>query len=397
MGLPLLTFYGLGTILGAGIYALVGKVAGEAGLLSPAAFLLAAVLASFTALTYAELSTRFPLSAGEAVYVQQAFGRRLLSLVVGLVVVLTGLVSAAAVARSFVGYLGVFVELPAWLTIVALLAALGALAAWGIAESLKAALAFTLVEIAGLLLVVWVARGALGDLPARAGAMVPGLDLGEWRSMGLAAYLAFFAFIGFEDMANVAEEVKEPERTLPWAFPLALGVATLLYLVVSAAAVLAVPAEALAAADAPLARVWESQTGSSPAAISLIALFAVTNGALVQLVMASRVLYGLAAQGWLPRRLARVHPTTRTPLLATATVTGVALLLALTFRLEGLAAATTTIVLVLYAALNAALLRLKRRDPAPPRAFVLPAWVPATGLLVCLAFLAFRAGSWGVG
>ena len=210
LSLAQITFYGLGTILGAGIYVLVGKVAGTAGLYAPLAFVVAALLAGLTGLSYAELAARHPKSAGEAVYVQDGFRWRPLSMLVGFLIILTGIVSAATIANGFVGYLHVFIDVPDWLAITLLVLALGALAAWGIAESVMAATAITLVEVGGLLLVLAVAGGSFADLPARLPELIPPFEVPVWQGILLGAFLAFYAFIGFEDMANVAEEVRHP-------------------------------------------------------------------------------------------------------------------------------------------------------------------------------------------
>lgn len=390
LNLAFLTFYGLGTILGAGIYVLVGKVAGIAGLYAPVAFLVAAVVAAMTALSYAELASRFPKSAGEAIYVQEGFGVRALSIVVGLLLVLSGLVSSATLANGFVGYFEVFVDAPRWLVITLLVAALSALAVWGIAESAIAAAVATLIEIAGLVLIVAVSTGSLATLPARLPELVPPFDGAAWVGIAAGAFLAFYAFIGFEDMVNVAEEVKDPRRTLPKAIILAMVLSTVLYLLVATAAVLALPPDELAATDAPLALMFERATGQAPVAIAAIGLFAVVNGALVQIIMGARVLYGMSQARWLPRWFGRVHVRRRTPHHATAFVAGAVLILALWLPLVTLARATSFTVLVVFALIHAALLRIKRREPPPPAVRTYPLWVPGAGLALTIAMLAFE-------
>lgn len=391
--LPLLTFYGLGTILGAGIYVLVGEVAGIAGMHAPLAFAVAAVVAAFTAFSYAELAARHPFSAAEAVYVQEGFGRAWLSMLVGALVLFAALASAAALANGFAGYLRLFVDLPAWAAILASLLALGALAAWGIHESAQAATVATLIEIGGLLLVVAVSGEGLLALPQRLHEFAPPVQAGAWQGIFLAAFVAFFAFIGFEDMANVAEEVIEPERTLPRAILLALAIATALYLLVSLAAVLTLSRAELAGNAAPLALMYAKATGREPVFIGVIALFAVTNGALVLLIRATRVLHGMSARGWLPAAFGRVHPVRRTPLLATAVVTAATLGLALALPLVSLARATSAAILVVFALINLALLRIRRRSPAPPGVRVYPAAVPLAGFVLSLLLLAFQLSS----
>lgn len=393
LGLGLISLYGLGNILGAGIYVLVGKVVGVAGVHAPLAFLIAALVATLSAFTYGELAARHPVSAGEAVYVDAAFGVAAISLAVGLLIALAGTVSAATLVRGFVGYLHVLVQLPEFLVMALLVLALGAVAAWGIVESARAAALFTLIEIGGLLLVVYVARESFAALPAQAGTILLPPSAAAWQGTMLAAFLAFYAFIGFEDMVNVAEEVEHPERNLPLGILIALVISTSLYLIVVLAAQLSVSAEDLGQSDAPLALVYATVTGGSPTVISLIGLFAVVNGALIQLIMASRILYGMSARGWLPGFLSRVNPATRTPVAATAVVSLIVLVLALWVPLVGLAGATSALILIVFAMVSVALIRLKRRDPDPPGIKTIPTWVPATAALASVLLLAVQARS----
>jgi amino acid transporter len=390
ISLPLLTLYGVGTILGAGIYVLVGKVAGVAGMHTPLAFAIAALLAVFTGLSYAELAARYPKSAGQAVYVERGLGVRAVALLVGWLVVVIAIVSGAAMVNGFVGYLGVFVSIERAWVITTLVLALGALAAWGIRESVAVASVITLIEAAGLLLIVVVAAPALAAVPARLWELVPPAEARVWQSILLGAFLAFYAFIGFEDMVTAAEEVKDPSRTLPRAILIAVALSTALYLGVALVAVFAVTPLELAASDAPLALVYERATGGAPTLISAISLFAVVNGALVQIVLSARVLYGMSREGWQYAGFGRVHPRTRTPLLATAAVTAALLLLALWFPLVTLAKAASLLVLVLFALMNLSLLRIKRREPRPAGVRTVPIWVPVAGLLTTVTFIVFE-------
>jgi len=389
LSLPLITLYGLGTTIGAGIYALIGKVAGAAGALAPFSFLLAALLAGFTACSFAELASRLPKSAGEAVYVREGLRSPALSLAIGLMVATTGVVSAAAITNGAVGYMQEFFDLPRLALIPLLVLALGAAAAWGISESVGIAALLTVIEIGGLLLVIWAGRESLAGLPAWSGGIAPAFAAGGGAGVVGGAYLAFYAFLGFEDMVNVAEEVKEVERNLPAAIMLTLGITTLLYVVLATVAVLAVSPAELAQAGAPLALVFERGTGWSPHIISIIAIFAVLNGALIQIIMAARVLYGLSGKG-LPGIIGRVYPLTRTPLLATAIAGGAVLVLALWFPIEVLAEATSVMMLAIFTFVNLALVRIKRRDPRPPAARIFPAWIPWAGFVVSAAFLAIE-------
>lgn len=382
LSLTLMVFYGLGTILGAGIYVLVGKVAGHGGLFAPIAFMVAAVVATFTGLSYAELATRFPRSAGAALYVQQGLGRVWLSVLAGFLIILTGIVSAATLANGFVGYLQVFTALPDGLIITVLILGLGLIAAWGISESVMVAAVITVVEIAGLLLILGVAGESLSSLPQRLPSLLPPLELQAWQGILLGAFLAFYAFIGFEDMVNVAEEVKDPQRTLPRAILISLGLATLLYILVALIAVLALPLNELTQTRVPLALIYERATGGAPWLISLISLLAVVNGTLIQIIMGSRLLYGMSREGWLPAAFGQVHARTRTPLLATAVVTAAVLILALWLPLVTLAKATSYIILVLFALIQFALWRIKRRAPGG-----YPLWVPVAGFFTTLSLV----------
>ena len=390
LSLWLLVFYGLGNILGAGIYVLVGKVAGSAGLFAPIAFFVASLVAAFTALTYAELVARYPLSAGEAVYVQKGLRLPALSVAVGLLIVLMGSVSAATIARGFIGYLDILIELPDALAITLLVFVLGATAIWGIVESVSIAALVTLIELLGLGLVLAVAGDNLFTIPDRLPELLPPMDPVIWQGIMLGAFLAFYAFVGFEDMVNVAEEVRNPVRNVPLAILLALGITTLLYAAVSLAAVLTVTPEQLAASDAPLATVYEQATGSKPVVLSIISIFAVVNGALIQIIMSSRILYGMSRQGWLPALFGRVWSTTQTPVAATVAAAGAVLVLALWLPLVTLAKSTSFLVLIVFTLMNLSLLRIKLRDPHPEGIRVVPLWIPAGGIIASLGLLLFQ-------
>jgi amino acid transporter len=394
LSLPLITFYGLGTILGTGIYVLIGKIVGIAGIYAPFAFLLAAVVAFFTAFSYAELSSRYPSSAGAALYVEKAFSKRWLSTALGWSVVLTGIVSAGTMVNGFVGYLTIFIKSPLWLSITVLVIGLGLLAAWGINESVGTAAVITLVEVFGLILVLFMAGDSLSELPQRWQELVPPLSGSVWLNVTLGAFLAFYAFIGFEDMVNVAEEVKNPSRNLPLSILLALSIATLLYMLVALVSVLALPLDLLAQSDAPLASIIEHKGVHSPIIISLISLVAVVNGALVQIIMASRVVYGMSRQDMAPSMFNEVNNRTQTPIRATMLITLLILVLALWLPLVTLAKATSFIILVVFALVNLSLCYLKLgREPHPDGAVNYPLWIPILGFLLCLGLLILQVFS----
>ncbi|MFT7823936.1 MAG: amino acid permease [Sulfurimonas sp.] len=315
--LPMLIFYGLGNIFGAGIYVLVGEMAGIAGMYVPFSFLLACVVVLFTAMSYAELSARFPLSAGEAVYIYEGFGSPLLSKIVGLLIASAGLLSSATILHGFHGYLSTFIVLPESVTILILVGTLSMIAIWGITQSMIFAFVLTLAETIGLGLVIYAGIGYVEPAHIPFEAMVPPLEFSALNVIALGAFLAFFAFIGFEDMVNIAEEVKNPVKTMPRAIIFTLFIATLFYIAVAVISILVVPPETLAGSSAPLAKVYETATGKSAAVLSIIAMVAVINGALIQIIMASRIFYGMSRQNWLPGFLGRVNPHTRTPIAST--------------------------------------------------------------------------------
>ena len=393
LGLTLVVLYGLGVTIGAGIYVLIGATAGQAGIYAPVSFCIAALVMAPTAASFAELSTRMPVSAGEAAYVREGLNSRGLALIVGLLVVTAGVVSAAAVAIGAAGYISVFIEAPDGLIISLVVLAMGLAAAWGILESVFLAGVLTLIEIGGLAVIVVAGIGNDPSIVLRFGEVVPGsFDPLIWSGVFSAGLLAFFAFIGFEDLVNIAEEVKEPLKVLPWAIFLTLVLSTLIYVSVVSIAVLSVPLEGLAASKAPLGYVYERVTGGSSLVISAIAVVATLNGIIVQMIMASRVLYGLSAQGDLPGILSQISPATRTPLIATALVAAIILVLSLAFPIEGLAEMTSRVTLTIFSLVNLALLRLKLREDAPPEdIFTVGLWVPVAGLSASLLLLAHDA------
>ncbi len=389
ISLPMLAFYGIGTILGAGIYVLVGKVAGYAGMYTPIAFLLAAILAGFSAFSYAELSVRFPKSAGEAIYIQEGLKLQPLSVMVGLMIVAVGVTSTATLINGLTGYAREFILLPDELIIIATVLIMGAVVAWGISESVVIASLMTILEIIGLVIILWVARDGFSMLPARGGELLPPVDLVTWGGVLLGSFVAFYAFIGFEDIVNVAEEVKSVERNLPRAIIIALVVTTLFYILVSLVSILVVSPAELAKSDAPLAFIYQSMTGSDDKLIPVISVVSILNGALIQIVMASRVLYGMSRRKWLPAIFGHIHHRRRTPLKSTLIVTSVILVLSLLLPLLSLAKLTSFITLTIFTLINLALLKIKLRgEPSP--GFTIPLWVPVTGFVLSFCFLGYQ-------
>jgi len=372
---------------------LVGTAAARAGYQAPLAFILAALVMAPSAASFAELASRLPLSAGEAAYVKAGFGSDRLALFVGLMVAAVGVISAAAIARGAAGYIHDIAGLPLDLIVALVVVSMGAVAAWGIVESVALAGTMTLIEVGGLLILIVVAAVTVPDLGANLPEAWPGLaDAAAWTGVLSASLIAFFAFTGFEGIANIAEEVKSPGWTIPRAILITLVATTLLYVLVVWVALNVIPHDELGTAGAPLTRVFERMTGASPLAFSAIAILATVNGVVFYLVMASRVLYGLANRGLLPARLADVSPVTRTPLLATGLVVAAVLVLALAFPIEELAEMTSRLTLVVFAFVNAALIAIKWRHlPPPAEAYLAPRWVPVAGLVASIGLLVAEA------
>jgi APA family basic amino acid/polyamine antiporter len=385
IGLPLLVLYGLGTILGAGIYVLIGEVALSAGALAPLSFLVAAIIAWVTAMSYSQLVVLFPRSAGEAVYVEKGFSLHWLSALVGLLIILTGVVSAATLSNGFIGYLNLFITVPNNLGMIVVLVFLCALAAWGISESLAAAAVLTLIEVVGLLIVVVFCGDALLVSPAKIGGLFVPTSFAAFTGVLSGAFIAFYAFIGFEDMVNVVEEVKEPSKIMPKAILLVIVVSTFLYVLVALIAILSLPLAQLSASDAPLALMLESRSKTASKLIGGISVFAILNGVLIQIIMASRVLYGIAYKKYIPQVFGRVHPKTKTPIYATIAISILVVLFALWFPLVTLAKITSFVILVIFTLVNLALWRVSLQSEYENK--ITQRQYPRIGALLCVLLL----------
>ena len=387
----MLLLFVVGDVLGAGIYALVGVVGGRVGGAIWAAFALALALALFTAFAYAELVTKYPQAAGAALYVHKAFRMPFVTFMVAFAVMASGLTSAATLARAFGGdYLAEFVTLPTVLVGLVFLACVALLNLRGISESVKANVGLTLIELTGLLLVVVIGIAAIvgGGGEVDAGRA---LDFTGDESVVLAilggAGLAFFALIGFEDSVNVAEGCERPARDYPRALFGGLLIAGVIYLLVTTVASMVVPTQTLADSDGPLLEVVQRGPLGMPTEIfSAIALFALANGALINLIMASRLVFGMARQRVLPPFLARVLPGRRTPWAAILLTTLIAAVLVVSGDLSTLADMTVTLLLIVFAVVNVCVLVL-RRDPVGHGHFRAPTVLPVIGAVVSLALL----------
>jgi amino acid transporter len=385
----MLLLFVVGDVLGAGIYALVGEIGGRVGGAIWAAFVLAIVLAFFTAVAYAELVTKYPRAAGAALYVNKAFGIPFVTFMVAFAVMCSGLTSAATLSRAFGGdYLSEFVSLPTILVACVLLIAVAAINSRGIGESVKVNVGFTLIELFGLLLVVVIGAAAVfngdGD-PGRA------LEIKEGEALLPAvmagAGLAFYAMIGFEDSVNVAEESHHPQRDYPRALFGGLLIAGAVYLAVSVVASMAVPTDTLADSDGPLLEVVKlGPLAMSTEVFAAIALFAVTNGALINMIMASRLLYGMSIQGIVPAAFSKVLPGRRTPWVAIAFTTVLAMILVSTGDLSTLADMTVVLLLTVFVLVNVSVLWL-RRDPVEHEHYHAPTILPAIGAVISVAVM----------
>lgn len=391
-----LTLYGVGVIIGAGIYVLVGKIAAVVGDAVWLTFLGAALVALPTGLSYAELSSRYPRAAGEAVFVDRAFGREGASFLVGFLILASGVASTAAVSHGFASYLGDLLSVPPRFGPVVIATFLGALT-WlnhrGLKEATWFNAALTLASITGLLVLVVAGAGRWGTVDPWSIASPADPTQAPVGVLLAGVALAFYAFIGFEDICNVAEEVREPQRTIPRAILLSVVISTAIYVLVGITVVNAVPSAELAASEVPLMLVAERLLPWSPAWLSVIALFAVLNTALFNLIMCSRMLYGMGRQGWISPRFAVVHERRKTPTLGVLTAFALTLAFAMTGVLRVLAEATNAVILVAFMAVNLSLLVIKRRRVPPDdpsvASFSVPWIVPALGL-ASTAYLATR-------
>ncbi len=377
---------GTGIILGAGVYVLIGDAAALAGNAVWLSFALAALIAVFTGLSYAELSSMFPTAAAEYDYVSHAFHQRL-AFIIGIMVILSGIVGAATVSLGFAGYVSSFASLPLLPVAIGLLIGLAVLTVWGIQESTNVAIVLTLIEVGGLVGIIAIGLphiGSVNYLEMPSG--FPGVLAG--------AALIFFAFQGFEEMVKLSDEAEDPAKTVPRGLILALVITIVLYLLVAIAAVSAVGFVRLAASPAPFAEVASTYLGSGGSTLfTVIALFATANTVLLMLVASSRLTYGMARGGSLPSRFASVLRTRRTPWVATAVVTGVSLLFLLVGNITVIAEITTFTLYVTFFVINAAVIALRVHAPELPRPFRIPLNLvgipitPVLGALVCIIFI----------
>jgi Amino acid transporters len=342
-----------------------------------------------TAGSYAELVTKYPHAGAASVFAEKAFRSPLISFLVGFCMLSAAVTSAAGLSLAFAGdYLAAFIHVPSHLAALVFLLVIALLNARGIKESLRANLAMTLIELSGLILVVvaaaWYFRTGEADL-SRSFEFKPGVS--PMLAVLGAALLAFYSFVGFETSANLAEEIRDVRRVYPRALFAALLIAGLVYVAVGVAASSVLPMEKLVATSAPLLEVVRtSGLNIPPRVFAFIALVAVANGALLTMIMASRLTYGMACLGLLPDALSKVLPQRRTPWIAIIATTLVAIGLTLTGTLATLAETVVLLLLFVFLSTNLSVLIL-RRDEVSEDHFRIPTWVPVLAIVSCLVLL----------
>jgi amino acid transporter len=387
MGRKLLVLFIIGDILGAGIYALTGEVAGEVGGALWIPFVIAFVVAALTAASYAELVGKYPKAAGAALYTNRAFNIPFVTFIVAFAVMCSGITSASTAARAFGGdYLAEFVSLPVVMVALCFLVVLAIVNFRGVGESVKANVVLTIIEMTGLLVIIVIGVVAVlsGDgEPSRLTEVDTG---GDGIVLGLlgGAALAFFALVGFEDSVNMAEETKEPSRIFPRALFLGLAVTGTIYVLVALTSSLLVSPENLEKSSGPLLEVVKAGgIDFPPKLFALIALVAVTNTALINMLMASRLVYGMSQEGIVPRLLGRVHEGRRTPLVAIVFTTLIGFGLVSTSKVEDLGDTTSLLLLCVFAVVNVAVLVL-RRETVDHEHFRTPTALPVLGVITCV-------------
>ncbi|MFL2000727.1 APC family permease [Microbacterium sp. A1-JK] len=394
VGTPLLFAFIVGDTLGAGIYTLVGSMAGDVGGVIWLPLLVALVIALLTAGTYAELITKYPHAGGAARYADRAFGVPYLSFLVGFLMMASGITTAAALANAFAGdYLAAIIDVPAAPTAVVFIILLTLINLRGVRESLGANLVASVIEVSGLVIVIVLAAvfiGGGGGDPARLLEFSP--DRAPVEGVFAASIIAFFSFLGFEAAANMAEEVKNPSKAYPRALFGAIGTAAVVYLLIALGAAMILPAADLATSTGPLLDVVAA-TGIAlpPWLFGLIALVAIANGALLFMVMASRVGYGLAESGLLPKAFSRVLPNRRTPWVSIVVVAVATIGLTFLGDVATLAETTVLLLLLVFLSANVSVLVLKK-DKVDHKHFSVPRVVPVLAIIASIVLLTQQTG-----
>ncbi|MCQ1536639.1 amino acid permease [Methanosarcina sp. KYL-1] len=364
LSLPEVTLTGIGSILGAGIYVLVGKAAGLAGNLVWFSFLFAGVTAALSALSYMELSSMYPRAGAEYEFVRRAFGERT-GLLVGLLIIYVVVITSSAVALGFGGYFSTLFGAGILSGAIGLILALGLIMLYGIRESARLAILITLIEFSGLLLIIWVGLPYLGS--------VDYFEATSPAGVFEASALIFFAFLGFEDIVRLSQETKDAEKTTPMALLLAIFSTVLIYVCVAVAAVSVLDFRALGTSGAPLADIAAVALGADAfALLSWIALFSTVNTVLVVMLGGSRIIYGIADSGSLPKILARVHPRFGTPWAAISFIVVLAVAFVFLRDIATVANISNFMIFIVFFMVNLSLIKLRYTEPEKKRPFRVP-------------------------
>ncbi|MBP2461031.1 MULTISPECIES: APC family permease [Rhizobium/Agrobacterium group] len=399
MGPGLLLLFIVGDILGTGIYALTGQVAAEVGGVVWLPFLIAFLVALLTACSYLELVTKYPQAAGAALYTHKAFGVHFVTFLVAFAVMSSGITSAATASRAFAANFSTSLglDLGVWgvpLIAVGFIALVAAVNFRGVGESVKLNVVLTVVELTGLLIIIgiglWAIAGGEGDV-SRAWTFATPEGSGTFWPVVAATGLAFFAMVGFEDSVNMAEECKEPSRLFPKVLLTGLAITGVIYILVAISAITLVPANELGEGETPLLKVIQAGAPAFPISIfAIITMFAVANSALINMMMASRLIYGMARENVLPAMLGKVHATRRTPYIAIVFTSLLAVCLILfAGGVPALGGTTALLLLCVFAIVNVAVLVL-RKDKVDHKHFRTPTILPVLGVISCV----FLAGPW---
>lgn len=385
LGLFEVTLYGIGIILGAGIYSLIGEAAGLAGNALWLSFVIAAIIATFTGLSYAELATMYPKAAAEYEYVKKGFSNNLLAFLVGWVHLFTGMTTAATVSLGFASYFTGLFGTSQGLVAVVLILFLSLINFIGIKQSTRMNVLFTLLEVSGLLFIIFLAFSNIDNVRTVNFLLFKDGVQGVFASTALV----FFAYLGFEDIANVAEETKNPRQILSTAFILAIVITTILYVLTAIAAVSLVRPDELSASESPLAYAASKTFLGSNAFIllSVIALFATANTVLIALVVGSRMVYGMARDKSFPRILSKIHKKTGTPYIAVLLVMIIPLLFIFIGKMSFIANITSLGAFLTFAFINGALVLLRFKEPYRKRPFKSPINIGRFPVLAALGLL----------
>ncbi len=376
LGLPELVLSGIGTILGAGIYVLLGKAAGLAGDAVWLSFLFASVVAALTGISYMELSSMFPKASAEYIYVKKAFGSRS-AFVTGLLTILGLIVANSTVALGFAGYFSVLFNTQIISTAIVLILIFSLVLFIGIKQSVQIVIFMTIIEVGGLLLVIFVGLPHIGSINY--------LEIKDIYGVFEASTLIFFAFLGFEDIVKLSQETKDPERNIPKALILSIVITVVLYILVAMSAVSILGSEALSTSSAPLADVASVALGNDAFFVmSLVALFSTANTSLLMMLGGSRIIYGMAESGSLPQILSKIHPTRRTPWVAIITMSAISILFLFIGDVAKVANISNFMIFIIFFMVNVSLIRLRYRKPYTKRPFKSPINIGSFAVLPAL-------------